>query len=222
MSKPRTDDLLGGIAEARDLVAARHLFHVIDVIGVARDAAATLSTVVEESDMPKARARAPAPTSTRPLMRGYGLPKTSKGLLPWRWAEARLDDSRQYWIATVRPNGAPHVMVVWALWLDGFLYFSTGSKSRKARNLALNPRCTMCTQTAAEAVVLEGEVETETRVPRIREFLRRYAKKYAWDMSKMNDDLVTLKEPLFRLRPRIGFGLAEKTFSTSATRWIFK
>jgi uncharacterized pyridoxamine 5'-phosphate oxidase family protein len=172
--------------------------------------------------MAKARKKPLAPKSTRPQMPGYGLPKTSKGLLPWKWAEQRLDESRQYWIATTRPDGSPHVMVVWALWLDGCLYFSTGSKSRKARNLAQNPRCTMCTQRADEAVILEGEVDTETRVARIREFLRRYAKKYAWDMSDTEGDLVNLKEPLFRLRPKIGFGLAEKTFSTSATRWIFE
>jgi hypothetical protein len=40
-------------------------------------------------------------------------------------------------------------------------------------------------------------------------------------MSDMADDLVKLKEPVFRLRPKIAFGLAEKTFSKSATRWIF-
>ncbi len=161
------------------------------------------------------------PKVTRPHIPGYGLPKTKKGLLPWKWAEERLSKSRQYWIATVRPDGRPHVMVVWALWLDGSLYFSTGSKSRKAQNLAKNPYCTMCTGKADEAVVLEGSVETEKDVERIREFLRLYAKKYKWDMSEMADDLLKLKEPVFRLRPKTAFGLAEKTFATSATRWIF-
>jgi nitroimidazol reductase NimA-like FMN-containing flavoprotein (pyridoxamine 5'-phosphate oxidase superfamily) len=155
-------------------------------------------------------------------MPGYGLPRSKKGLLPWKWAEQRLNKSRQYWIATTRPDKRPHVMVVWALWLDGALYFSTGSKSRKARNLAKNPHCTMCTEKADEAVILEGTVETEKNVERIREFLRLYEKKYKWDMSSMADDLLRLKEPVFRLRPKTAFGLAEKTFATSATRWIFE
>jgi uncharacterized pyridoxamine 5'-phosphate oxidase family protein len=161
------------------------------------------------------------PTATRPHMPGYGLPKTKKGLLSWKWAEDRLNESRQYWIATTRPDGRPHVMVVWALWLNGVLYFSTGSKSRKARNLAKNPHCTVCTEKADEAVILEGVVETERNVELIGEFLRRYEKKYQWDMSGMADDLLKLREPIFRLRPRVGFGLAEKTFAASATRWIF-
>jgi uncharacterized pyridoxamine 5'-phosphate oxidase family protein len=162
------------------------------------------------------------PKVTRPLMPGYGIPKSKQGLLPWKWAEDRLKKSRQFWIATTRPDGRPHVMVIWALWLDGRLYFSTGSTSRKARNLEANPHCTLCTEDAAEAVILEGEVKHERDVKVIREFLRLYEKKYKFDMSGMVDDLVKLKEPVFYLRPKVAFGLWEERFATSATRWIFK
>jgi uncharacterized pyridoxamine 5'-phosphate oxidase family protein len=165
--------------------------------------------------------KAKTPKSSRPHIPGYGLPKSKKGLLPWKWADHRLKTSRQYWIATTRPDGRPHVMVIWALWMDGALYFSTGSKSRKAQNLAKNPHCTMCTQNAAEAVIVDGKVEAEKNVNRIREFLKLYEKKYKWDLSDMADDLLKLKEPVFLLRPKVAFGMAEKTFSKSATRWIF-
>src|SRR6266404_5608286 len=131
------------------------------------------------------RIRSKQPKATRPHMPGYGLPKSKKGLLPWKWAEDRLSKSRQYWIATTRPDGRPHVMVVWALWMNGVLYFSTGSKSRKARNLAKNRHCTMCTEMADEAVILECVVKAERDVEKIREFLRLYEKKYKWDMSSM-------------------------------------
>jgi len=170
----------------------------------------------------KLSSKTQAPKTTRPHMPGYGLPKTKKGLLPWKWAEDRLNKSRQYWIATTRPDGRPHVMIVWALWMDGVLYFSTGSKSRKAQNLAKNPHCTMCTEQAVEAVILEGVVETETDVARIRDFIRLYEKKYKWKLGAMADGLLTLKEPVFYLRPKMAFGLWEKKFATSATRWIFK
>ena len=161
------------------------------------------------------------PKTTRPHMPGYGLPKSKKGLLPWKWAETRLKKSRQFWIATTRPDGRPHVMVIWALWLAGKLYFSTGKTSRKARNLASNPNCTMCTDDSAEAVILEGVVEHEQDLETIREFLRLYEKKYKFDMSSGADDFLKLKEPLFYLRPTVGFALWEKKFSTSATRWLF-
>ena len=167
------------------------------------------------------KSKSKVPKSTRPRMPGYGLPKSKKGLLPWKWAEQRLNKSRQFVIATVRPDRRPHVMVVWALWLDGRLYFSTGSTSRKAQNLRKNRNCVMCTEDAAEAVILEGVVETERSVAKIREFLRIYEKKYKFDMSGMAEDMLSLKEPVFYLRPKVGFGLWEKKFSTSATRWLF-
>src|SRR5215831_15947558 len=167
------------------------------------------------------KAKRKNPKVTRPNMPGYGLPKTKKGLLSWKWAEDRLKRSRQYWIATTRPDGRPHVMVVWAQWLHGALYFSTGAKSRKAQNLASNPHCTMCTENAAEAVIVEGTVEVEQDVDRIRKFIPLYEKKYRWKLGEMADNLLAHKDPLFLLRPRTVFGLWEKTFTTSATRWIF-
>jgi len=48
-------------------------------------------------------------------MPGYGLPKGTKGLLRWSWAEQRLTKSHNYWITTIKPDGNPHTMVVWGL-----------------------------------------------------------------------------------------------------------
>jgi len=162
-----------------------------------------------------------SPKATRPYIPGYGLPKSKKGLLQWKWAEDRLKKSRQYWIATTRPDGRPHVMVIWALWMNGLLYFSTGAKSRKAQNLEKNPHCTMCTDHAAQAVILEGVVETERNVEWIRDFVPRYEKKYNWKLGEMGDKMIALQDPVFYLRPRVAFGLWEKKFQSSATKWIF-
>ena len=162
-----------------------------------------------------------APKATRPEIPGYGLSKSKKGLLPWKWAEDRLKKSRQYWIATTRADRRPHLMIVWALWMDGLLYFSTGKQSVKARNLAQNPHCVMATERADEGVILEGMVETERDVQRIREFIRLYEKKYKWKLGKMAERMLSLEDPVFFLRPTVGFGLWEKKFATSATRWLF-
>jgi PPOX class probable F420-dependent enzyme len=161
------------------------------------------------------------PEASRPNIPGYGLPKDSKGLLPWKWAVDRLKKSRQYWIATTRPDGTPHVMVVWALWFDDAVCFSTGSESRKARNLENNPRCVICNERADEAVVVEGVAERFRDPERVKEFLVQYERKYKWDMSSMSGDMISLKEPVFAVRPRVVFGLYEKKFATTATRWKF-
>jgi hypothetical protein len=112
-------------------------------------------------------------------------------------------------------------MVVWGLWLDGAFLFSTGSQSRKARNLAQNPRCVVCTELADQAVVVEGVAEVAA-VPIRRVFLEKYKPKYNFDMSGMEKDILSMKEPVFAVRPLTVFGLYEKKFMSSATRWKFK
>lgn len=161
------------------------------------------------------------PKASRPHMPGYGLPKTEKGLLPWKWAEDRLRESHNFWIATVRPDGRPHVMVIWALWLEGAIYFSTGSQSRKAKNLGANPHCVMGTEKAHEAVVMEGTAERVMDKALLRKLLRLIERKYRFDMSAFEKDILALKEPIFALRPRVAFGLNEKRYQATATRWTF-
>ncbi len=162
-----------------------------------------------------------APQSTRPHARGYGFPKGKKGLLPWSWAEQRLKKSHNYWITTVRPDCSPHTMVVWGLWQDGRFLFGTGSQSRKARNLAKNSRCIVCTEDAHEAVILEGVAEIADVEAR-RKLIPAYQRKYDWDLSSMQDDLLSMKEPVFAVRPQVVFALWEKYFQTKSTRWQFK
>jgi hypothetical protein len=160
------------------------------------------------------------PKSSRPHMPGYGLPEGNKGLLPWSWAEQRLKKSHNYWITTVKPDCAPHTMVVWGLWQDGRFLFSTGSKSRKARNLAHNANCVVCTELANEAVIVEGVAEIAD-VPARRKLLPKYERKYKFDMGAMKDDILSMKEPVFAVRPRVVFGLWEKEFIGKSTRWKF-
>src|SRR5208282_6616448 len=137
------------------------------------------------------------PKASRPHAPGYGLPEGNKGLLPWSWAEQRLKRSHNYWIATVKPGispdkASPHTMVVWGLWQDGRFLFSTGSKSRKARNLAQNPSCVVCTELANEAVIVEGVAEIADVAAR-RKMLPIYERKYKFDMGAMKEDILSMK-----------------------------
>jgi hypothetical protein len=161
------------------------------------------------------------PKASRPHAPGYGFPETTKGLLSWSWPEQRLKKSHNYWITTVKPDCSPHTMVVWGLWQDGRLLFSTGSKSRKARNLAENPNCVVCTEHAHEAVIVEGIAEIADVAAR-RKFLPAYERKYKFDMATMKADILSMKEPVFAVRPRVVFGLWEKYFQSKSTRWQFR
>jgi Pyridoxamine 5'-phosphate oxidase len=165
--------------------------------------------------------RVEEPKAGRPYAPGYGLPEGDKGLLSWSWAEQRLKKSHNYWITTVKPDGSPHTMVVWGLWQDGRLLFSTGSQSRKAQNLARNAACVVCTEHANEAVIVEGTAEVADVAAR-KKFLPTYERKYKFNMKGMEQDILAMKEPVFAVRPQVVFGLWEKDFVGKATRWKFE
>src|SRR6266700_1539921 len=97
-------------------------------------------------------------------MPGYGTLPASEGtgLLPWSWAVERLARSHDYWLATVTPQGAPHLMPVWAVWHSDRLWFSSSNGSRKARNLSADARCTVSTDNPQEPVVVHGRAERVT------------------------------------------------------------
>lgn len=156
----------------------------------------------------------PDPTADRPVMPGYGTPEQST-LLPWSWAVERLTASRNYWVGTTSDDGHPHSMPVWATWHDNRLYFSTGEQSRKARNLRRDSRCTVTTERADEAVIVEGTAEIESDTEVLAEFVSQYKAKYDWEMEPVG---------IWRVTPTKAFGFIEAgdQFSQTATRWTFQ
>jgi PPOX class probable F420-dependent enzyme len=137
--------------------------------------------------------------------------------LPWSWATERLTKAHTYWIATTRPDGRPHVMPVWGVWLDNQVYFSTGAQSRKARNLAANPHCVVSIELAGEAMSVEGVAKRVDDPAMVQRFAEVYGPKYEWDMTGF-------AEPLYAVRPMVAFGFIAGTgeFTSTATRWVFE
>src|SRR5918992_2566785 len=71
-------------------------------------------------------------------------------------------DRHTTWLTTINADGSPHVTAVGALWVDGTFWFVTGERSRKGRNLARDPRCSMAVSVRASDLVVEGDVEKVT------------------------------------------------------------
>jgi nitroimidazol reductase NimA-like FMN-containing flavoprotein (pyridoxamine 5'-phosphate oxidase superfamily) len=98
------------------------------------------------------------------------------------WAEARrrLAEADTYWLATVRPDGSPHVMPVLAVWVDHVLHFSAGAGTRKATNLARDPRCAITTGTDGLDLVVEGTAAIVRDRARLRGVADAFGSKYGW------------------------------------------
>jgi hypothetical protein len=111
----------------------------------------------------------------------YGTP-----LLDWDRIEHRLDeglsqapgsggpDRHSSWLATINADGSPHVTGIGALWVEGACYFETGPGTRKARNLARDPRCTLSVATQEFDLVVDGDAARVTDPPTVAALAARW------------------------------------------------
>src|SRR5687767_5129140 len=98
------------------------------------------------------------PIRSRPHIEGYGIPKTKKGMLEWGEISQRLAEAQTYWIATVTPDGRPHTIPTWGVWLDNTFYFGGGLQTRHMRNVMQNPAMSVHLESGTDAIIVEGNV----------------------------------------------------------------
>ena len=162
------------------------------------------------------------PKPSRPYWPDYAaVPKDhEQGLKSWSWALERLEKSHNYWIATTRPDGRPHLMLVWGVWWEDAFWFSTGPNTRKAKNIAVHTFCTIGTDRADEAVVLEGVPREVPDRALWKRFAAVYNAKYGGDVEPM---LLASGGNVYRVEPQTAFGQDEHApnFAESVTRWTF-
>jgi uncharacterized pyridoxamine 5'-phosphate oxidase family protein len=157
---------------------------------------------------------------------------SSDGAVPTGWTQGRgvLEDADLYWVSTVRPDGRPHVTPLLGVWLDGAMYFCTGSNERKAKNLVQNPHCTLttgCNNLDGLDVVVEGAVAKVSDDTELRSVANAYESKYGADFTApegtwfgLGDSIRSGEVLLYRVAPATAFGFA-KGRPFSQTRWEF-
>jgi len=79
------------------------------------------------------------------------------------------------WLATVNPDGSPHVTGVGGLWLNGAFWFQTGEATRKGRNLARDARCSLSVATDEFDLVIDGEAHKITDPQVVADLAARWA-----------------------------------------------
>jgi len=160
------------------------------------------------------------PVADRPWMpKQYGIAGAGKGLLEWGRVEERLAAARNYWVVTASADGGPHALPVWGLWLDGALAFSTGRASRKARNLAADPRVAVHLESGDDVVVVHGVARELTGPAALTRFSDAYLSKYGMAMPAAS--LAALDSLVYAVPPRVVLAWQEADFPSSATRWRF-
>jgi PPOX class probable F420-dependent enzyme len=91
----------------------------------------------------------------------------------------RLRDDLVLWLGSVRPDGRPHLALVWFLWNDKDLLIFSKPNQQKIRNLRQNPHVIMALETkeGVDPITLEGEAEVLAD-PTVNATLPEYVAKY--------------------------------------------
>lgn len=97
------------------------------------------------------------PSRDRPEMpAGYGVPDAHDGILEWAVVEERLRSSLHFWMATTRPDGRPHVVPRWGVWVAGQFWYDGAVDTVHVKNLNANPECVLHLEDGRQAVIIEG------------------------------------------------------------------
>jgi general stress protein 26 len=122
---------------------------------------------------------------TAELHKDYSQPDATAR--PWREVVGVMSASEMFWLSTVRRDGRPHVTPLPAIWLDGTLYFCSGSAEQKTKNLESNPRCILTTGTnqlrSGHDVVVEGAAVRVTDEVRLQRLAALWKSKLDWSFE---------------------------------------
>jgi hypothetical protein len=148
---------------------------------------------------------------------GYLREDVEARLLPWEYVERRLAEALNFWVATTRPDGRPHVSPIWGVWHDTRFWFDGSPETRRGRNLVRNPNVAVNLEDGTHVVILEGVID-DLKTPELdlrRELSRIYKAKYA--------ELGYSPEPemwetgIYRMTPHTALAWTE--FGVDMTRW---
>jgi general stress protein 26 len=120
------------------------------------------------------------PIITRPVF-PEGYVDHPKAQLSWGHVEMRLAQAKNYWLCTVRPNGHPHAVPKWGVWVDGKIYVDGSLETRHARNIQENPNVSVHLESGDDVIIVEGHAQALDQPSQntTEEVAKAYREKYA-------------------------------------------
>jgi hypothetical protein len=110
--------------------------------------------------------------------------------LPWsrpRDALAAVGSQHvTFFLGTAGRSGRPHSAGVGAAWHDGDIYIVSGPRTRKSRDLAINPACTLSVSLPGIDLTLDGEARRITDGPTLERIAALY-RENGWPVKVEGD-----------------------------------
>jgi F420H(2)-dependent biliverdin reductase len=97
--------------------------------------------------------------------------------------QARLATERNIWLASVRPNGSPHLVPIWFVSQGGLIYICTDPESVKVRNLQHNGRVSLALEDGSKPIIFEGSARVVPHEKTPAGIIPLFKQKYDWDIT---------------------------------------
>jgi len=108
----------------------------------------------------------------------------------------RLKREQNLWVATARPDGRPHLVPIWFVWVGEKAYIFTGARTVKAQNMLANPRASIALESGNSPVIAECTAKLVER-PFSEALVKAFQEKYSWDIQTDGDH-----DAMFELAPQ--------------------
>lgn len=145
---------------------------------------------------------------------------TASTQIQWSDVAPRLASARNYWLATVDAEGAPHAVPVWGAVVNGALHLYTERRTTKAHNIARDPRVVVHLESAEEVVIVDGTLDDLGQPSEHPAVLKALDDKYP---TPEDAGYLPSNEPafdvLYRLRPARARLWELADFEGSQRRW---
>ena len=151
----------------------------------------------------------------------YGqTPETLTDVLGWDDVAARIAGARNYWLATLRPDGRPHLRPVDGVFVDDALCFGGSPATRWVQHLQDRPAVSASLPDDDHAVILEGHAEVieDPTDPLAIAMAPANRAKYP---QYFRSDEPTPFHPFWCLRPARVYAWSLTGFPARATRFDF-
>jgi hypothetical protein len=156
------------------------------------------------------------------LPAGYGVEEKGP-YLEWQLIEERLIAATVYWLASVRPDGRPHVVPRWGVWLDGKFWYDGSPATRHSQNVEVNPACALHLESGTTVTIVEGTsvrsdpISGDLGVRLAAEYSRKYKDlSYEPAADAWSDEIAGGMRIVVPLK-----AIAWSQFPTDLTRFVF-
>jgi Pyridoxamine 5'-phosphate oxidase len=148
----------------------------------------------------------------------------------WREAQRRFVKGGWFWLATVRANGAPHVVPVFAAWASSTFFVASKDTACKSRHLVADGRCVLTHDAGDMHLVVEGTARKVTDDGTLARASAAFATVYDWPtrvsggMLDADYGAPTSGGPpydVYEVTPTKAFGFPTDGETFTPTRWRF-